>query len=329
MKTFPTQSRILVAIGVLVLSMLACGATAPAANPAALALSPTPKSRADDGPRTIPTLVPTYTRQPTHTPTNTFTPTPTRTPTRTPTSTPTRTATVPVPTPLPGTAANPGGTGLPAAGGTPQPASAPACTAPQNRTDLRGKIIFWSDRESDKEKMMEFQILYVMNADGSGQKRVSDDMGCAGAVFAYFQERLVWSNDRMWLLHYQGFGGGQSIMISGTAGQTPRRVTTLDGTNYDAAWAPDQARLAFVSTVDMNDEIYTTTIDGTKTRRLTFNTWEWDKHPTWSVDGKNIVFWSNRETGRRQIWVMRDDGQGQRNLSNNAFNDWDPIWIYP
>ncbi len=61
--------------------------------------------------------------------------------------------------------------------------------------------------------------------------------------------------------------------------------------------------------------------------RLTFNAWEWDKHPSWSPDGSQIVFYSNRDTGRRQLWIMAADGAGQRNLSSNEYNDWDPVWV--
>ena len=93
-------------------------------------------------------------------------------------------------------------------------------------------------------------------------------------------------------------------MIRDAKGQLVRRVTTLDGMNYSPAWAPDPAHLVFVSEIDMNDEIYTVNVDGSKTRRLTQNKWEWDKHPSWSVDGKNVVFWSNRETMRKQIWMI-------------------------
>lgn len=196
---------------------------------------------------------------------------------------------------------------------------------------MRGKIIFKTDRESaaGSSYIADVYVVYVMEADGSNQTPLSDYVACGHTTYDYFQERLSWSNDSLWRLLVERAGSGTSIFLRGAAGQLVRRVTTLDGTNYDPAWAPDQARLAFVSQVDMNDEIYTVAIDGTKTRRLTFNTWEWDKHPSWSVDGQNIVFWSNRETARKQIWIMRDDGQGQRNLSNSAFNDWDPIWINP
>jgi TolB protein len=167
-----------------------------------------------------------------------------------------------------------------------------------------------------------------MNSDGSDQKLLNEDYDCAAKTYAYFHDRLAWSNGGKYRLANERFGNGSSICLFDSAGHKLSRVTTLDGENYWPAWAPDQARLAFVSQVDMNDEIYTANIDGTKTRRLTFNTWEWDKHPTWSPDGKYIAFWSNR-TLINQIWVMRDDGGGARNISNNAHNDTDPVWIWP
>lgn len=97
--------------------------------------------------------------------------------------------------------------------------------------------------------------------------------------------------------------------------------------NYDPAWSPRNDLIAFVSTNNGNDEIYTITLDGTVAKQLTANKYEWDKHPTWSPDGSQIVFYSNRETGRRQLWIMNVDGSSQRNLSSNPYEDWDPVWV--
>ena len=48
-----------------------------------------------------------------------------------------------------------------------------------------------------------------------------------------------------------------------------------------------------------------------------------------SPDGRQIVFYSNRENedGRMQIWIMDADGSWPQNISNNPYNDWDPVWI--
>jgi TolB protein len=63
-----------------------------------------------------------------------------------------------------------------------------------------------------------------------------------------------------------------------------------------------------------------------KSTRVTTSSFYWNKHPSWSPDGKKIVFWSNR-TGRPQIWVMDADGKNPANLSNSLYNDINPIWI--
>ena len=49
-----------------------------------------------------------------------------------------------------------------------RPPAKMACDPPQNRADLKGKIIFWTDRESEHDYQVE--SIYVMNPDGSNQK---------------------------------------------------------------------------------------------------------------------------------------------------------------
>ena len=67
--------------------------------------------------------------------------------------------------------------------------------------------------------------------------------------------------------------------------------------------------------------------DGDNQRNLT-NTPGDDEYPSWSPDGKQIVFTADRsgKDWNRQIYVMDADGGNQRNLSDNDFDDWDPAW---
>jgi Tol biopolymer transport system component len=57
----------------------------------------------------------------------------------------------------------------------------------------------------------------------------------------------------------------------------------------EPAWSPDGTRIAFASTRDGTPHIYVMDADGTHTRRLT-DTDQEDEHPSWSADGKTIVF---------------------------------------
>ena len=109
--------------------------------------------------------------------------------------------------------------------------------------------------------------------------------------------------------------------------RTSRLLTPVKGWSYDPAFALQGNRVVFVSNEPGNDEIYTVDVSGANMQRLTNNTWEWDKHPTWSPDGSQILFWSNRDTGRRQLWIMSADGKNQRPFFPSGANDWDPVWV--
>lgn len=206
----------------------------------------------------------------------------------------------------------------------------PTPTATPTPTDLpdylRGKILFWSDRTGH-------DTLMFMNPDGSEQAVLT-----APDAWVYEQARQgqnisgdgrfqVIVTDRELDINPDHILGDVVLYVTSLAeGGRPTRITA-GGANYDAVWSPTDYRIAFVSTATGNDEIYTVRPDGSELAQLTHNEWEWDKHPSWSPDGSQIVFWSNRGSARGQIWVMNADGSNQRNLSNNEFNDWDPVWV--
>ena len=88
-----------------------------------------------------------------------------------------------------------------------------------------------------------------------------------------------------------------------------------------------QAQIAFESDRDwdaLHFEIYVMDNDGGNLRNLSNNPGD-DRQPSWSPDGKQIAFMSERD-GHRQIYVMDADGNNQRNLSDNEFDEWEPSW---
>ena len=81
-------------------------------------------------------------------------------------------------------------------------------------------------------------------------------------------------------------------------------------------------RIAFVSTRDGNNEIYSMSADGTDQRRLTNNAAD-DNDSSFSRDGSKITFSSTRD-GNAEIYVMNADGTGQTRLTNNGASDIQP-----
>lgn len=203
-----------------------------------------------------------------------------------------------------------------------EPTPTPTATAPVNEQDLdqfRGKILFLSDRSGEE------QTWALDPATGEIVALVRDSRLHKLARERYLanspdssEQVIVQADDNNVL---------QIKIYSNTYGTT-RQITHFDRyASYDPTWSPRGDLIAFVSTAFDGDEIYITDPEGKTVTRLTYNAWEWDKHPSWSPDGSQIVFYSNRGGGYRQIWIMNADGSNQRNLSNDEFENWDPVWV--
>jgi len=94
--------------------------------------------------------------------------------------------------------------------------------------------------------------------------------------------------------------------------------------NYQPAWSPNGAQIAFASSRDTNSEIYVMDAKGANVVRLTDTTAS-DGQPAWSPDGSKIAFATNRD-GNAEIYVMNANGSGLVNLTHNAGIDLLPAW---
>lgn len=182
------------------------------------------------------------------------------------------------------------------------------------------------------------KILFLSDRGGSEQTYAMDP--ATGEVLSLVTDNRIHDIARARFLSYSPDGTKQAVVLEDSNrvlqiqvqdsqyGTTHQLTAYPEGVmTYDPAWSPQGDQIAFVSNVVDGDEIYVVDPEGSNIVRLTNNAWAWDKHPTWSPDGSQIAFYSNRETGRRQIWVMNADGSGARNLSNDEYENWDPVWV--
>jgi TolB protein len=188
---------------------------------------------------------------------------------------------------------------------------------PQTLTQLKDKILFKTDRSGAVE-------IYRMNSDGSNQRPLPRD---SWSLYTQLESELPFSPDKQEQIVVRGEGQLDLWRSNLVTGQE-LRVTSSGRPEYDPAWSPVDNRIAYVSEQTGNGDIYMLNLDGSAVVRLTDNVEDFDKHPTWSPDGAKVAFWSDMGFNKtRQIWVIDLPSGVLTSLSDNPFNDWDPVWV--
>lgn len=154
--------------------------------------------------------------------------------------------------------------------------------------------------------------IYRMNADGSNVTRLTST---SGSKFhpSWCESKIVFSN------------GGNIYYMTGT-GESITQITT-GGTDNHPVCAPDNSRIAFTRSVSgLGNEVFTMNFDGTNQQNMTNHTAD-DREPTWSPDGTEIAFTSNRD-GETEIFKMSSSlpPTSPTQLTNNTAGDALPDW---
>jgi len=118
-----------------------------------------------------------------------------------------------------------------------------------------GNQIAWvSDRTGNPQ-------IYIMNADGTGQQKITSESFC---------DRPTWSPDPFNELAYASrSGAGFDIRLYSFATHESTRVTDGIGSNESPAFAPNGRHIAFTSTRNGKQQIFTIARDGNDLRQIT------------------------------------------------------------
>jgi len=187
--------------------------------------------------------------------------------------------------------------------------TATSTLAPTQATAVGGRIVFASTRDRNWE-------IYVMNADGTGQIRLTHN--------SVFEQEPDWSPDGKKIAFWSYRDGNNEIYVMNADGSNPTRLTNHRGPDGAPAWSPDGQRIAFNALRTESWDIYVMGADGSDPTNLT-NDPANDFSPDWSPDGRRIAFSSDRD-GNMEIYVMGDDGSDPTNLTNHPAQDEGPAW---
>ena len=199
--------------------------------------------------------------------------------------------------------------------------------------DAQAQIVFVSQRDGNPE-------VYVMDADDGNQRRLTNNPAKDwDPSWSPDGQRIAFVSDRDGHPHFVPGWFTYEIYVMDADGGNQRRLTNNPADDRGPSWSPDGKQIVFMSMRDGHIidfaptyEIYAMDADGGNLQNLTNNPSD-DRYPSWSPDGKRIVFVSERPGHFRgkagittEIYVMDVDGGNQQRLTENRQTDWFPSW---
>ena len=167
------------------------------------------------------------------------------------------------------------------------------------------RIAFQSQRDGNPE-------IYVMNADGSNQLRLTSNSVFDGdPAFSPGGEKIAFMSTR---------DGDAEIYIMNADGSSQTRLTTSPGSDAHPTFSPDGSKIAFVSVRNGHLGIWVMNVNGSNPTEL--NDGFGGTEPAFSPDGTKIVFCGTGGSGGdSEIWIMNADGTTRHNLTQAVNSD--------
>ncbi len=194
-----------------------------------------------------------------------------------------------------------------------------------------GKFIaFVSDRDAvllDEARGLWTNNIYIMDANGSGVRRLTDDNQTNG------YGGLAWSPDgqnlALCLSSLTSYGGyfPLGIHLMELNNLTLTRLT-FDSANIqcDPKWSPDGSQILYVVSGSEFSNIYRMNSDGSSQVNLSPDSSAYDTSPSWSPNGSRVLFASRRD-GAYHIYVINVDGSEPIRLTNGPGEETFPVWL--
>ena len=188
------------------------------------------------------------------------------------------------------------------------------------------KILFTSTRNAADPNARDVGAsweVYVMNADGSGQTRVtSNNVGEWDPQLSPDGAHIVFASDR----DHPESSWNRDVYTMNTDGTNIHRLTSQDGTAESPRYDPAGARIAYDVMNGSAPGIYV--LSGRTLTRIAADAGTLELSPAWSPDGKQIAY-THFVTGNNSysnIYKMNADGSSPKALTREHYYVTSPDW---
>lgn len=173
------------------------------------------------------------------------------------------------------------------------------------------RILYESDRSGRWQ-------LYVMNQDGSGDHRITDETAN--------DELPDWSPDNTRIAFVSDRTGNQDVFVMSADGGDVRNLSRSPARDIHPYWSPDSKWILFNSNrAGARLQLYQVRPDGTGLHRLAVSGDE-ETCARVSPAGDRIVLLANLAAGRDDLILRLRDGSNPINLTNDPARDGWPTW---
>jgi TolB protein len=168
--------------------------------------------------------------------------------------------------------------------------------------------------------------VYVINADGSGETRLTNQNQNFSPQFSPDDNSIFYSSS---------VGNITGIYKMNPDGSNKQLLTPKNKSFGAPKISPDGNRLALTSIDWMGSQLFVMTMDSSSLKQITFtvepNHWDsgfavlGNSDPEWSPDGSKLVYVSY-ENGSPDVFVINADGTGNKRLTDTPLRDENPCW---